>query len=254
MQILKKNEFKTVRLHTCDERWLVEKTFTAFSSEQQRNNAQYLYDALVWFHEEFLPIIRVPEPVKVDLINNSVYMTYLDDLPKAAHISAGTLTKTKRFFERCYEIRGDHGFLRDMQGSVVVTPLVQTLLDNNFPLRLGFKGDLRENLVIGSQGVILADIDSIALEPLGLSEVALYAELACSFSPQILFAGLFYRLPVPVAYQHLDEKHARQLNTAAVELIAMTMRALPPSVRTFKLRRAASVLARLVKRCYAHAK
>lgn len=251
MQILKKNDFKIVKLHKNDKQWTVEKSFTAFSVEQQRKNAQYLYDALLWFYQEFHSIITIPKVERIDLDKRAVFMEYLADLPSASRMSFRSIVKAKTFFDHCYQIHDYQGFLRDTHGSIAATPCVQVLLDGRFPVSLGFKGDLRENLVIGCSGeVILADIDSIALEPLGLSELALYAELISSFSPHNLLSSFFYSLPAPVAYFYLNKLQASQLNTAAVELISINMRNLSSLTRAIKIKRALSLLERLAWRHY----
>ena len=248
-RVLKENRYKRVRLIYDGQEPVIEKSFLAFTRERRSRNARYLFEALTWFHREFSQTLTVPAPIRIDADAGAVCMEYLDDLPTASRLNPGTLQRAKEFFEHCYSIRDKRGVLRDVAGSVIVTPSIQKLIDEGFPQALGFKGDLRENLVIG-RGLILADIDSIALEPLGLSELVLYAGITSSLSPKSLLRPLARSLPVPVAYQYLLREQACAINAVAVALIEASMAEMSAIIRSCKVYRAQSVLEKLVARHY----
>ncbi|NHN36714.1 hypothetical protein G8764_05345 [Pseudomaricurvus alcaniphilus] len=219
-RILKQNAYKCVKLQTDEEgQRYVSKAYSNQGAEQDRKNTQYIDQALTFFYRNFSTYVRVPEPLAVDLAGCEIRMEYLPNLPLARLLRLSDLSLAKKFFEACYQHNTDADFLRGIEGSVIMTPGLQQLLDSNFPLALGFKGDLSENLVLGGDELILADIDSICLEPLGLSELILYAERFASIWLYPTLRSLLVAPPTPVAFQFLNKSQAQALIEATLEVL-----------------------------------
>lgn len=234
--VLKQNEYKCVELISHGSGTpTITKRYSGHPKPDLDESTRYIYRSLDFFRESFSDILLSPRPLAMDLTCYQVEMEYLSELPNAKLLSLKTLNLANDFFHRCYAIDDDRGFLRTIHGSVTVTPAAQSLLDEGFPMRLGFKGDLGQNLCLEGNRLIFADIDSICLEPLGLSEVVLYAELFArihSFDNlSLLFRGT---PPVPVAFQYLDLKKREQLVNAAIERMSLYITGLPNIVQWLK--------------------
>ena len=223
-KILKKNEYKCVELHEeTDGSRYISKRYSGHPAENLTSNTEYIYSALQFFHERFNEILDCPRPYDVDLEAYQVQMEYLPNLPSASRLTFNNLHLADQFFHKCYAIREGFGFLRTIRNSVVSTPQIEVLLDNGFPLSLGLKGDLRENLCFGGNRLILADIDSIALEPLGLSELLFYIELYASLKMLPKTFTQMLSPPMPIAFQYLDKAEAQQVTVAAQEILTLKM-------------------------------
>lgn len=235
-EILKQNEYKCVELcHYDDGKPYIVKRYSGHSEEHLLDNTQYIYDALKFFYREFSSILQTPSPYTICLSRHQVGMEYLPDLPKARLLNFSTLKLAAPFFQRCYEMNNDQGFLRSIRGSVITTPKISALLEMDFPLSLGFKGDLRQNLCLSNGKLILADIDSICLEPLGLSEIELYGELFAATNLFPTIHASIQGIPVPVTFNYLDKSKAAALIEAVFELLELRMKNLPSPIRKLKL-------------------
>jgi len=249
--VLKQNEYKCVELHQPSGKPpYISKRYSGQGNEQNRKNTQYIDQALHFFYQEFSSILQTPRPLSADLDRYEVTMEYLPHLPNANRFSLKNLPKAQKFFERCYEIRDDRGFLRTVHDSVMATHAVKELLTTEFPVSLGFKGDLSENLCLGNVGIMLADIDSICLEPLGLSELVLYAERVSSSYLHPILRSVFIPPVAPVAYKHLTEQQSLELGNAALEVIQLTMGSLPLWIQKVKLTMAHHFMLSMISRFY----
>lgn len=250
-KILKLNEYKCVELcHYEDSIPYITKRYSGHSEENLLDNTQYIYEALKFFHSEFSSIIQTPKPYALDLEKHQVEMEYLPGLPKANLLQLSNLRLADHFFNRCYEIRTDRGFLRSIKGSVVTTPKIALLLEKDFPSSLGFKADLRQNLCLSNESLILADIDSICLEPLGLSELELYGELLAStnFLPTVYSS--IRGFPTPVVFKHLNKESAKTLIEATLELLSLRMNNLLSPSKKLKLKLSEQLLFNLHQNFY----
>ena len=243
--ILKKNDYKCVTLEQDDSgQHFVTKAYSNQGPEQDRQNAQYISQSLSFFYQNFSNTVRVPELISTDLDNCKISMEYLPDLPTAKRLRLADLPLARDFFQACYQQTSDAGFLRDIADSVIINPDIQVLLNSDFPLTLGFRGDLSENLVLGDNQLILADIDSIGLEPLGLSELILYAERFGStwLHPAVL--SLLAPPPTPVAFAFLNRNQAQNLIEAALAVLSNRMNRVPRLLRNVKYALADKMLRR----------
>lgn len=252
-EILKQNEYKCVELcrHEDGKPYIV-KRYSGHSEENLLDNTQYIHDALDFFYAEFSSILQAPKPHAINLEKHQVEMEYLPDLPTAKLLDFSTLKLADPFFRRCYEMNNDLGFLRSIKGSVAETPKISSLLDVEFPLSLGFKGDLRQNLCLSDGELILADIDSICLEPLGLSEIELYGELFSSTNCIPTILGAIKGFPTPVAFNYLNEDSASTLISAVMELLSIRMKPLTNQARKLKLFFANQLLEKVHRKFYAN--
>lgn len=246
-KILKQNEYKCVRLkQNTHGELFVSKSYSNQGKEQDIENTRYIDQALRFFYENFSDKVRVPRPISVDLDACEISMEYLPNLPTAKRLRLSELSIATPFFRACYQHRGDSGFLRGIDTSVIMTPGLKRMLEQGFPLSLGFKGDLSENLVIGDGELILADIDSICLEPLGLSELILYADqLASSKLYPAIRASL---LPPrkPVAFEFIKPDQAEMLINATIEVLNNRMGDTSTLIKIIKLRTAKALLTQLL--------
>jgi hypothetical protein len=234
-KVLKKNDYKCVELHEkFDGSKYISKRYSGHSVGNLTSNTEYIYAALHFFYERFSEILDCPRPYTIDLERFQVQMEYLPDLPSANRLTFRTLHLADDFFHKCYAIREDFGFLRSIRNSVVTTSLIDGLLDEGFPLSLGLKGDLSENLCFGGKRLILADIDSLSLEPLGLSELLLHIELYASLRSLPRLAAQLMSPPIPVAFQYLDKSEAQQVIIAAQEILDLKMKSLTFPARVLK--------------------
>lgn len=221
-RVLKENDYKRVTLYVdAAGRKRIGKRYTHHKPEHLAANTRYVADALAFFRREFSGIATIPQCYDVDLEQYEVSIEFLPALPTARVLNKRTFTLAAPFFERCYEIRDDRGFLRPMSGSIYYTDTMKQLIDSGFPLALGMKGDLWQNLVHADGELLLADIDSAALEPLGLSELIMVAEIAASFRAENFnFQGRSIR---PVCFRHLSRSQGARLNTVALEIFDLRL-------------------------------
>ena len=248
--VLKENAYKRVALTTeADGRKLIRKRYRGHRAEHLAANTRYVAATLALFREHFSDIVLTPACCGIDLEEYEVTIEYLPSLPGAALLTKHTFARAAAFFERCYTIRDDRGFLRPMSLSVYYTPRMQALIEDGIPLALGLKGDLWQNLCLDGDSLVLADIDSAALEPLGLSELIMIAEIAASLRREnFAFAGV---APAPVCFRHLTRDEADAIIDAALEIFDLRLAAARPGLRYAKRRIARNILARARDRAYA---
>lgn len=235
-EVLKVNEYKRVVLvHDTDARscW-VAKSFTGHALEDCRRNALHTFRSLQLMKAEFAPVLRSPEPLDLSLDDCSVRMEYLGDLPAARQLCLADVPALASFFSTCYELGSDIGYLGSIRESVHLTERVKRLIDSGFPMRLGFKGDLYENLRVGDGRLMLADTETASLEPLGLSELVLYVFMASSFrSPSDIGRSLAMNMQ-PVAFRFLSSVQCEDLIEAAIEFAEANFRHVPAPIRAIK--------------------
>lgn len=246
-QVLKKNAYKCVTLVSDDSGHpVVTKAYSNQGAEQDRENTRYIDQALTFFYDNFSNCVVIPKPLGVDLEKSEIQMEYLPNLPKAKYLRLPELVLAQPFFHACYQQQSDAGFLRGIKDSVIMNPELQQLLDSDFPQTLGFKGDLSENLVKGGDELILADIDSICLEPLGLSELIIYAD---HFSSSWLLPALGAWItapPAPVAFEYLNRSQAENLINAALAVLTDRMKRVRQPLKALKYNLARMMLYRLL--------
>ena len=114
-------------------------------------------------------------------------------------------------------------------------------------MRLGFKGDLYENLRLGNSGLILADSETASLEPLGLSELILYVFLSATRDAARRFTAAETRSLRPVAFNYLPAPKSIELIEAALESASVSMSHLLAPVRAAKLFVARRMLFKLLR-------
>lgn len=248
--VLKENAYKRVTLTTePGGRKFIRKRYSGHRDEHLEANTRYVAATLALFREHFGDVVRTPDCCGIDLAQHEVTIEYLPALPHAAVLTKQTFALAAPFFERCYTIRDDRGFLRPMSLSVYYTPTMRTLIEGGIPLALGLKGDLWQNLCLDAGSLILADIDSAALEPLGLSELIMIAEIAASLRREnFAFAGV---APAPVCFRHLSREEANAVINVALEIFDLRLATTLPGLRYAKRRIARSILERARDRSYA---
>lgn len=221
---LKQNDYKCVELiQNPDREPRIVKRYSGHPEPNLLENTRYIYRALDFFYDAFKDILVSPRPISIDLNRHQVEMEYLPNLQSAKRLTLLTAIRADSFFDRCYEIVDNRGFLRTIHDSVILTPKLNKLLSDDFPVALGFKGDLRENLVSFDDSLILADINSICIEPLGLSELILHAELYASFNLFKTLSASMSGLPFPRAFFLLSKLQREQISHAAVEVVSSKM-------------------------------
>lgn len=247
--VLKENAYKRVTLTTePGGRKLIRKRYSGHRDEHLEANTRYVAATLALFREHFGDIVLTPDCCGIDLARHEVTIEYLPALPGAAVLTKHTFALAAPFFERCYTIRDDRGFLRPMSLSVYYTGAMQALIEGGFPLALGLKGDLWQNLCLDGESLVLADIDSAALEPLGLSELIMVAEIAASFRrANFAFAGVAL---APVCFRYLARHEADALIDVALDIFALRLASTLPGLRQAKRRIARGVLERARDRHY----
>jgi hypothetical protein len=248
-RVLKENDYKSVTL-TVDAsgRKTITKRYAHHKPEHLAANTRYVADVLAFFRREFSGIATIPQCFGVDLEQFEVSIEFIPALPDARVLNKRTFALAAPFFERCYEIRDDRGFLRPMSGSIYYTEAMRQLIDSGFPLALGMKGDLWQNLCLANGELILADIDSAALEPLGLSELIMTAEIAASFRTENFnFQG---KSAHPVCFRHLSRSQGAGLITIALEIFDLRLTGGTALTRSIKRRVATHKLKKLLDLAY----
>ncbi len=221
--VLKKNKYKTIELIQREGgESYIEKTFSGHLPSDCRRNAEHTFLALNLLRKQFSDLLLFPKPLGWDSKNFSVQMEFLPDLDQALPISISTIHRTFKFFERCYHINSDCGFLPHILKSVHLTNRVNDLIHSDFPLCLGFKGDLQGNLNLLEDGLVLADVETACMEPMGLSETILYIDILFShYSLGMLL--LLWKVPAtPVAFRFLSPSNIENIIEAAIEFFVKT--------------------------------
>jgi len=250
--VLKENAYKRVILTTRpDGSRLIRKRYSGHRDEHLEANTRYVADTLALFQQRFSDIVRIPACLDIDVKQHEVTIEYLPSLPNAPVLTKQTFARALPFFERCYTIRDDCGFLRPMSLSVYYTPLMRSLIDSGIPLALGLKGDLWQNLCLDERSLILADIDSAALEPLGLSELVMIAEIAASLRRENF--GFFGVELAPACFRHLTRHEAEAIIESALEIFNLRLAAAMPGFRYAKRRIARIILEHALDRHYPQA-
>ncbi len=245
LEVLKENEYKRVEVirNDADELRVV-KIFQGQTPENCLRNARHTHDSLELLNQQFADVLRSPKVYGLD--GNAVTMEYLPDLPDARQFGPGDLPLAAEFFAACYKLEVPVDHLGTIANSVHVTREIKDLINAGFPLRLGFKGDLFENLRLADTNPMMADSETASLEPLGLSELLLYIFLA---GDSLTRENLAFRCPTmtrPVAYTYLSREQCIELTTAALSYAAQGMSGVPQLVRALKLSRAKRLLMRLL--------
>ncbi len=204
----------------------VSKKYKAHSATDRKSNAAYSYMALELFKERFCDVLISPEPIFDGAEEDEILMEYLPDLPTAERLDFRVLPIARPFFERCYSLESCLQPVETMYDSVLSTPGLKSMIDSGWPLRLGLKGDLYENLRHSNKGIILADVEGLAYEPYGLSELVLHANLCASLGgyERVL---RYSKSMCPVAFRGLSSEQAAEICLAAEELFYNNMKAVP---------------------------
>ena len=116
-------------------------------------------------------------------------------------------------------------------------------------MSLGLKGDLWQNLCELRSGLIFADIDSAAVEPLGFSELVMRSEVAASLS----FTNFAHRPgsnSLPVCFRYLDKGDAEKVANQALYLVESRMPHLSAVIASIKLKVARRALKIAIERYY----
>jgi hypothetical protein len=244
-KLLKLNQYKRVALvHDPGALPCVVKSFGGHTAEDCRENALHTYRSLQLMRARFAHVLRSPAPLDLDLDDCSVRMEYLSDLPAARQLRLTDIPSLSGFFATCYELEQDIGYLGSIRDSVHLTDSTRQLIESGFPMRLGFKGDLYQNLRVGERGLLLADTETASVEPLGLSELVLYIFLASSLRSPARFRRRVAKSMRPVAFGYLSDAQCRDLIEAALELAETGMQHVPNPIRAAKLFIARSFLCR----------
>ena len=245
VEVLKENEYKRVEVvrDTSDELRVV-KVFQGQSPEDCLRNARHTHDSLKLLNQQFADVLRSPEVISLD--DNEVTMEYLPDLPSARQFGPEDLPLAAKFFTSCYELEVPVDHLGTIANSVHVTAEIKALINSGFPLRLGFKGDLFENLRLVNHDPMMADSETASLEPLGLSEILLYIFLAGDTLTREQWALRCPTMTRPIAYAYLSREQCIKLVDAALGYATAGMSSVPHLVRILKLGRARRLLTRLL--------
>ena len=235
-QVLKENRYKKVALiEDADGTRFVAKTYRGHAEIYSRLNARYAYRVLKFCFDNFSDVATVPQPLGVNLDTQTVHIEFLAQLPTSQLLSLRTLNKSDKFFSRCYDINSDQNVLRRIQDSQIFSKPMQAWVEADNPLSLGFRGDLWQNLCLFEGGLIIADIDSASMEPLGLSELVLHAEIHASLSLRNLMDKVRFTIPKPICFEVLSREQARQILEITLLLVSNRMRKLPAFLRRAKL-------------------
>lgn len=239
-EVLKSNEYKLVEYVCTASSQRVIKSFRGHEPVDCERNARHTFDALVHLKKHYSDVLLSPEALGLE--KHAVTMEFLNGLPGANQLTLTTLPAATPFFRRCYEHEIDESVLWSIEQSVHVTPRILALMNSDFPRRLGFKGDLYENLRLAGVELILADSETASAEPLGLSELILYVYL---FAETVSRKQWRLRLPTvqaPVAFAYLESSQRRALLDAALEFCERNMASSPRILTAIKLARARRAL------------
>ncbi len=236
LNVLKENKYKKVSLNEDSQGQLfIAKSYRGHTEEHSVANSEYAFDVLSFFYEYFNDVAIIPEPLHHDPNMQTVYLEYLPDLQTASLLTIDTLDLANPFFERCYEIASLESF-RCISKSLAYNDAIKHWIESGKKMSLGLKGDLWQNLCHLKKKLIFADIDSAALEPLGLSEIVMRAEIIASFKVSNFFAKVTPKT-VPICFHQLSKGDAQELCNIALRLISSRMTHLPAIVRKLKLRK-----------------
>lgn len=243
LAVLKENQFKKVSLMEDDaSNKFIAKTFRGHEDQHSRWNAEYAFKTLYFFYQHFKDHLVTPMPLGIDLDLHTVYLEYLPQLPSAKLLTSQSLIYAGPFFEQCYRTIDDHGFIRPISQSIYFNDEMEAWINDSKPLSLGLKGDLWQNLCLSNGKLLLADIDSAALEPLGLSELVMHAEIHAELSFKNLWHKLLRVRSKPVCFNHLSRADAELLLDIALEFVAARMGHLSVHVRKVKIRNAQTAI------------
>lgn len=236
LSVLKENKYKKVTLK-CDgnKMTFIAKTYQGHADKFSRLNTEYAHQVLEYFFEHFSEIAIIPRVYSADLDVHTVNLEFLPNLGTAALLTIKTLERSKPFFEKCYQIRESENLFRAIEDSQLYNPPTKRWVTSGKPQSLGLKGDLWQNLCLDQSNLIIADIDSASMEPLGLSEIILHAEIHAEISFGNLLGKLFSSYPTPLCFTILDKRESHHLIEIALELLRIRMRKLPSKIREVKI-------------------
>lgn len=234
-RVLKFNRYKRVVLaHDGKGRPFVVKTFSGHDIEDCRRNALHTYRSLQLLRSDFGNVLRSPAPLDLDLDKCSVRMDYLPDLPAARQLCLADIPRLSAFFIKCYELGQGIEYLGSIRNSVHLTDKARGLIDSGFPMRLGFKGDLYENLRISDSRLLLADTEAASVEPLGMSELVLHIFLASSLRSLAWVGRGARKYERPIAFDYLSQQQSTDLIEAAMQYARIGMQKVPAPLRAAK--------------------
>lgn len=233
--VFKENLYKKVSLmQDSSDRLFIAKRYQGHKADHCALNVEYAYQTLRAFNQCFEGIANVPIAYGFSLKEQAVYLEFLPELTSASIFSLHNFHATERFFRRCYEA-SDLSYLRSIKESIYHSHLIQKWISEEKPLSLGLKGDLWQNLCLSDEGeLIIADVDSAALEPLGLSEMVMLAEMYASFSFKNITAYLKPNHVPPYCCYYLRKPDALLLIEATLEFFNARMLHLSPAIRHTK--------------------
>lgn len=249
LKILKENTYKRVSLSKdANNRLFVAKQYRGHKVEHSIANCQYAYDVLRYFHQNFRDVAFIPAPLGIDRDSQTIYLEYFAQLLKARLLTRATLALANPFFERCYELTKLASF-RSIADSIAYDASIDNWITGGKRISLGLKGDLWQNLCATESGLMFADIDSAATEPLGFSELVMRCEIVAGFRFSN-FAGQRTAGSQPVCFRYLDSGDAKEVAIQALSLVNRRMSHLPGPIASMKLRIARRALDADIERYY----
>lgn len=218
VRVLKRNDYKVVRL-LCDRdgHRFIAKRYCGHGPEQQRVNTQYAFDVLDFFHKRFGDFMVIPAPLGIDLSQSEFYLEYVPALAEPKLLNLKTVALSGDFFRTCYSIDLKEFDFRPIEQSKLFNARIGALLQQGFPLSVGLKGDLWQNLNLDGEQLLLSDIDSVSQEPLGFSEFVLYIELLSRLNLDNLRYVFGTKQAQPVALGYLGAERAIALAEVVFE-------------------------------------
>ena len=235
--ILKQNKYKLVELiQKANGSGYVIKTFRGHPEHFLRKNAHHTFQSLSFLRTAFGNCVWSPMPLAWNPEKFTVQMEYIPELVGARSLSLKEAKRTFPFFERCYQINVPIDFLPSIMNSVLLTNAVRNLMEKGFPLCLGFKGDLYENLLLSKDSLIIADVETMCVEPLGLSELVLYCNFYAS-SEFFQILRIFLSTPIiPIVSRFLAPQQLREINKVAIDFFARNyLKNIPRPIRHMKM-------------------
>ena len=234
--LLKLNRYKRVELLRSPSHLpFIRKRYSGHSEEDLKKNTRHDYHALAFLKQSFSDVIHTPTVLSWDPEKHEVTMEFLPELASADPIGFHNINATRPFFDRCYSVDNGGEFLDSMRDSVLASPSIVRLIDCGFPLALGFKGDFRDNAGILNGKPIIADIETMCLEPMGLTELVVYGQCFASWKIYPTLKAIICRVPVPIAWQDMTHEQAQAVTSASLELLSLKMAHLPNAIRKLKV-------------------
>ncbi|MCT8125625.1 hypothetical protein H1D31_06250 [Alishewanella sp. BS5-314] len=189
------------------------KRFKGWAKIHCYNNASYTLHALTLLSGT-LSSATVPTWAELGEDDVSVRMEFLPGLATGRPVFPADYQFYHRFFSELYQLPSIPEWVKNIRSSQVIPAQILSRIPDTQPMALGFKGDAWQNLLLQEQHLVLADVEDLCLEPLGLSEFVAILDMTTAAT-----SGNFRALSGLFALQQIKPAFANQLTIAQATLV-----------------------------------